>query len=337
MKTVTAILLFGISATAIAVGLTFQQERPDEKSNLEKLESFVKENSGTIDVSGTIEDQDGNALEDVEIEVAEVSPYDMFGNLTNRKTSVGDGRFRIKRRGVSSIECRFLKRGYYVERRSFSFFGQISDSKENVLSDQAVVIRLQKKPESAPLEKFEGYLRTDLSGPTSVLYTMKAPLSDTPLTAEQIEERSRLNLQRPHIYLDPDMEGGGRLSRVFIDVKGIGGLQTILRLGRIALSQPDPGDGFLDAEISNSSSRVAVGFRRLTDSPLEGYGPYLLISAESGDEDKFFYCRIHGNYGKGVVTNVAPILTDDGIESAGAKIIIFLNPTGSRDVSYFHP
>jgi len=75
----------------------------------------------------------------------------------------------------------------------------------------------------------------------------------------------------------------------------------------------------------------------MTRAPLTGYESQLLISAESGNENKFFYCRIHGNYGKGVVTNMAPIMTEDGVESAGARIVIYLNPTGSRDVSYRHP
>jgi len=70
---------------------------------------------------------------------------------------------------------------------------------------------------------------------------------------------------------------------------------------------------------------------------LVGYKPILNISINSEGEELFFYCRIAGKYGKGLVTNLVPISEKgEGEENAYARIIIFLNPTGSRDVTFVH-
>lgn len=337
MKVGRLVLLLGIGVAAITFGLTFQQDKSESKLKLEKFDEIIHGQSGTINVAGTIVDQNGNALDGVEVEVAEVSPFDMLGTLTNRKTSTVDHRFRIKRQGVSSIECRFLKTGYYVERRSYAFSTGANDPASDGIPDHDIVIVLQKKPEPAPLEKYEGFLRSDIDGPISVLYLRKPRLSDTPLTAEQIKERKRLTLERQHVFLDPEIDNDGRLSRVLVDVENIGGVQTILREGWIGMSRPESGDGFIEATISGRSSLVREGFRQMTGAPATGYESQLRISAENGTDHKFFFCKFNGRYGKGVVSNMAHIMMIGDTESASVKIIVYLNPTGSTDVSYLHP
>ena len=333
----TLVLVLGVGAAALTIGLTAHQDDPQSSSKREELGDVIRGLSGEIDVSGTIVDQDGEALNDVEVEVAEVGAFDMFGNLTNRKTTIVDGRFRIRRSGVTSIECRFLRSGYYVERRSFSFSGRNTETPEGVLSESDVVIVLREKPDPAPLDRLEGFLQSDISVPISVLYTKNLPLSDTPLSAKEIRDRNRLDLSRPHVYLVPDLDSDDRLSRVLIDKSDVGGHQEILSKGWIGFSQPESGDGFVEATILQNSSLVGKRFREMTFAPLTGYKPRLLISADSGEDYKFFYCRIQGHYGKGAVTNLAPISENGDVERTGAKIIIYLNPTGSRDVSYIHP
>ena len=336
MKRAARFLLLGLCAAVIAVGILVQREKPPEQVALEKIKEFLLEQSGTIDVSGTVVDHDGNPLHDVEVNVAETDPFDMMGNLRNRKKKKFDHRFRIKRYEVSSIDCTFIKWGHYSERRSFSFSRE-PGVQPNELVESNIVIVLREKPESAPLEKYEGFPRSNISGPTSVLYTRKLPLSDTPLTPEQRKERKRLNLSRPHIFLEPAVDSNGRLARVPFDKEGIGGIQTVLREGRMRLSHPDPGDGFFEADLPRLSSLTSVLFREMTEAPATGYEPQLVISTESSEDERFFYCRIHGEYGKGFVNNLPIIFADDaGVEYVGIKIIIFLNPTGSRDVSFLH-
>jgi hypothetical protein len=337
LKPATIFLFVGISGAALTVALTAQHDGSKKAPNQQKLEEAIAHSSGTIEVEVTIQDQDGNALTDVEVEVAEVSPHGMFGTLTNRKTKTVDRQVHIRRQNVSSIECRFLKYGYYAERRSFSFEGEEVTPTEKVLSKTGVVVILRKKPEPAPLEKYEGSLRSNISGPTSVLYTRKLAPSDTPLTHEERNARSKLNLARPHIFLEPEINADGRLARVFVDIKGIGGIQTVLHRGYIKLSQTEQGDGFLVAFTSESQHDISRGFRRMTEAPEGGYSPDLQISADTEANSLFFYCRVHGSYGKGVVANLPQIVEIDGVESVGTRITLYLNPTNSRDVSYLHP
>jgi len=338
-RSVTAVLFLGLAAVVFAVGSLARQNGLQSRSDVGSIEEMVREISGTIEIRGSIVDQNGVPLRGVEIEVDEARAFGVFGSSTNNRVSTVNSRFQVKRTDVLSIDCLFLKAGYYAERKSFSFSGGATDLVGKVHTIRDVVVALRKKPESAPLEKLEGYLRSRASGPLSVLDSRKLEPSDTPLTVEERRARKRLKLERPHIYLVPAVEGGDRLSQILVEIDGVAGMRPVLREGWIEFSKPDPSDGFLAADIPEHSPRVALGFRWMTEAPLKGYESRLRLSAESGEgeENVFFYCRIQGNYGKGVVTNMPRIQTENGDESAGARIIVYLNPTGSRDVSYLHP
>jgi hypothetical protein len=310
-----------------------------EMSDTEKMDEMIRGITGTIQVIGSIVDQNGIPVHDVEIEVNAATGFGVAGSIGSSRINADDGHFQVKRTGVLSIDCLFLKAGFYAERRSFSYSNEAAKSGKKSVTIRDVVVVLHGKPSSAPLEKHEGFLRSDASGPSSVVYTQKLKPSDTPLTAEERIQRKRLNLDRPHFFLDPVIESDGGLSQVNVVIDGVAGARPVLREGRVMFSQPNPGDGFVAAIIPEDYSRAALGFRWMREAPATGYESDLHLSADSdvGEAKVFFYCRIQGKYGKGVITNTPRILTETGTESAGARMVVFLNPTGSRDVSYLHP
>lgn len=337
MRTARAILVSGIAFIAVAFLLPVQHTDSQSKSNLEQLQDYAEGSSGTIELSGSVVDQNGDPLDDVGVEVAEVSPKDMFGTLRNRKVLRVDSQFRIKRAGVQTIDCGFFKDGFYDERRSYSVPEGMQDSGDSSFSKKDELIVLFRIPDPAPLNKFEGSLRSSALGPHSVLNIRILDLRGVSLTTVQIEEKAGLGLPLHHIFLDPEIDDDGRLSRVPFDLKNIGGMQTVLRSGRIVMSQPELGDGLVAADVLERSPLPNRKFRMMTEAPLVGYKPFLNISIDSGEEELFFYCRLAGKYGKGLVTNLVPISEKGGgEENAYARIVIFLNPTGSRDVSYVH-
>jgi len=74
----------------------------------------------------------------------------------------------------------------------------------------------------------------------------------------------------------------------------------------------------------------------MTEAPPDGYQEELALVPESGKENLFFYCRINGLFGKGVVSNPPMVFDGEGVETAVVLTTIYLNPTGSTDVSFLH-
>lgn len=312
----------GVAAIALATGLILNQQLPDSELGVESLRKIIEQDSGTIEVSGIVVDEDGVALDGVGIEVAEVDPADMFGELRNRKIMRVDREFHIRRRGVETVECRFFKKGYYDVRHSFSISKGTSSQEDGSLKRDGFKVVLLQVPEPAPLEKIEGYLSSSRDGPSSVLMVQTSAL-----------DGSDKNYQ---FILDPGTQSNGALRIVVTAIEGVAGPQSVLEVGRIIISPSELGDGFASTKITAGRRPVKYGFRKMTVAPVEGYSPFLPIGAASSEEDAFFYCRIGGRYGKGVVTTRAPVIVKNGVETAGARIVVYLNPTGSRDVSYIH-
>ncbi len=335
-KTTSTVFLVGC-ISAIGAGFILSQDGFQSKSPQESVDEFVQKSSGSIDVSGSIVDQDGISLDEVSVEVFEVNPSDMFGQLKNGRIERFDREFRIRRTGVSSIDCGFFKEGYYDKRLSFSVSDKTKNSGGGNLQKSGIVAVLIRVPESAPLDETEKILRSEAAGPISVLSIGRILNERSDQTIRTTSDDSvQTETAAPFFFLEPGIRDDGHLDRVTMETPGIVGPQTILRSGSLKFSHLDNGDGFVQADVKKGTSPVKVGFRSMTEAPVEGYRPSLEISAISGDEDIYFYFRIQGNFGKGVVTNLVPILEKGEVESVSARIKVFFNPTGSRDVSFIH-
>ena len=96
------------------------------------------------------------------------------------------------------------------------------------------------------------------------------------------------------------------------------------------------GDGFLPADIGQIPAVFEHGFRCLLEAPETGYSQKLDLNPVDGKEKLFFYCRVGGHFGKGVVTNPPLIIESGGRDIAIANVVVFLNPTDSRNVAFIH-
>jgi hypothetical protein len=312
-------------------GKDFQSD--SSQGDIQKLLAGV---SGTIQVGGHIVDQDGNRLDDVGIEISEVSPNDMSGTLANRKVIRVNGEFQIRRSGVQTVDCGFFKEGYYDERRSYSVPEVADTPSAGAVTKSGETIVLERIPDPAPLQLFEASLDSSVNGPGLALSLRQLGIADGLSPLREGDDRASSIAQGSQIYLEPEIAQDGRLSRVLVNLEGIGGVQSVLQSGQFILTNPGAGDGFVLADLASTSSKVNRNFRKMVEAPLEGYVPYMDISGESGEEDLYFFCRIAGRYGKGVVTNLVPLVEKGGKENAYARMIIYLNHTGSRNVAYVH-
>jgi len=292
---------------------------------------------GSLDLRGRVVSADGQLMQDVTV----VYFFREFGDVlarkeVDRKSMNVDGHFRIKKRNVSSANLWIAKEGFYPERWSFVFDENTPQENPGGFERLDIEIVLFEVPSPAPLEKFEGVLRTSSTAPVSVLFSKKRLF---PRMGKEKEEQILLDFSWPNIYLAVENAADGSIhtreqvpdnKRSPIDV---------LAKGWIRLSQPDPGDGFIIYDPGEVPPREKLAFRGMLEAPLEGYSSDLEILTSGSPRKVFFYCRVHGQYGKGMVSGRPAIVIEEDCEDceiAVAGIVVFLNPTGSRDVSYVH-
>ena len=150
------------------------------------------------------------------------------------------------------------------------------------------------------------------------------------------EEQILQDFSWPNIYLDVENGSDGSMLTTKRAPDDKHSPIDVLAKGWIRLSRPGPGDGFIVYDPGEIPPREKQVFRRMLEAPLDGYHPDLEISGPDEPRRVFFFCRIHGQYGKGMVSGRPTILVEDGTELAITGITVFLNPSGSRDVSYVH-
>ncbi len=96
------------------------------------------------------------------------------------------------------------------------------------------------------------------------------------------------------------------------------------------------GDGFVRFTPEEVPTRAALGLRSMNQAPADGYADSLELSIARGEAVVYFYCRIGGQYGKGMVSGKPYVVDGDEGRIAVAKVTVFLNPTGLPGVAYTH-
>ena len=308
------------------------QEGQDPK--LKQLIDALDSQVGSLDIRGRVLSTDGQPLEDVTVQYY----FREFGDVLarkeiDRKSIRIDGDFRIKGENLSSANLSFSKEGFYPEKWSFVFDETTPRENPDGYERFDIEIVLRGIPTPAPLERFDGTLRTDSSGPVSVLFTQKRLL---PRMAREEEEKILRDFNWPNIYIAVDTLPDESIHKAEHIPLGKRMPIDVLAKGLIRLSQPDPGDGFVVYDPGEISLRVELGFRGMLEAPVGGYVQDLVISTPESPQKVFFYCRVNGQYGKGMVSGRPAIVVEDDREVAVAGIVVYLNPTGSRDVASIH-
>jgi len=307
------------------------QETDDQE--LRRMERVVEAMTGSIDLRGRVVDRDGNSLTDVTIKYFFREIQDPLSNTEidyRRMTANGD--FQIKKVDISAVHLTILKKGYYSETWSYGFH---PDERKQGLQDFEridVEIVLEKQPASAPLKKYEGILRTALGGPISVVEVKRQGSGETWLW----KDGEKRELSWLHVKLAADEGDGGGLPAEEFWSKDHRFRKKGLRRGWIRFSDVVEGDGFIIFEPSRIHHWAETGMRSMTEAPEAGYMSDLEVSAEGSPETIYFYCKVNGNYGKGMVSGRPVIAVEEGLQVARAAILIYLNPTGSPNVSYIH-
>lgn len=312
---------------------TCGQDYPDREEMLRQLEQWAEMQIGSIDIRGHVISEDGQPLMGVTISYY----FRELGDIVTdkeikRERLTADGDFRIRQRDISSISLTIYKEGYYPERWWFGFNEETPRSNPNGFETVEIEIVLEKEAQPAPLKKFSGILRADVRGPVSVV-EVKRQGSGAVWLWRNGEKR---DLDWPHVFLESADTGRAELSVVEYQPDDQSQKQPGLEKGWIRFNDPDPGDGFIVYEPTNVPLRPEIGMRKMTNAPESGYQENLELATSESPSKVYFYCRLRGQYGKGMVSGRPFIAVEEERQVARAAILLFLNPTGARDVSYFH-
>ena len=299
------------------------------------IDDFCRQNSGDIEIAFSIRSADGRPLNRVGVESTTSHLSDPMRNNYDPDRFVVDSEFRIEERNVSAVHLIFFKDDFYSERWEYVMSERPPESFGRTHKIDVEII-MTPHPTLAPLEIFEGGLRADQDGPLSVLYLTKNRLPDRKPPNHEVSVLPNENVSFPFLYLVADVRSDGRLAITSFQFKSISVPKPALSRGLIRIAGRSEGDGFLSVDIGRVPAIFEQGFRHLQQAPENRYSDYLELLPVEGNEKLFFYCRIGGRYGKGVVSNPPMVFDRKGVETALALTTIYLNPTGSTDVSYLH-
>ena len=299
------------------------------------IDDFVQQHAGDIEITFRIRSTYGEPLNRVRVRLTRSHLSGAMGDEYDPDRFVVDSEFRIKERDVSAVHLFFVKDGYYGERWEYV----MSERPQEILGEVfriEVEISMTPHPSPAPLNKYEGPFRSDVDGPISVLSA--ARMNPPNRTSSQPESLggTRSAFPEPYVYLDAEVTDNGQLSSTLFWMKRFPVPKPVLDRGFLKLAGAKDGDGFLPADIGPIPVIFEHGFRKLVEAPQAGYSQVLELYPVDGREKLFFYCRIGGRFGKGAVTNPPLIIESGGRNVAIANVVIFLNPTGSTDVSFLH-
>lgn len=306
----------------------------DREQTLIKLDrGIVNAHIGDIDIRGSVVSENGEPLSGVTIKYF----FREFGDqLSERKIDYKrievDGTFRIRGNRISSVNLSFLKDGYYPSRWSFGFHPETPRQNPGGVEELEIEIVLQKEPIPAPLQRYEGILRAEREGPVSVVGLKRRASGETWLR----KGGQKRALDGPYVCLVAANGKNAQLPMAEFQTPGDSRIKQGLERGWIRFRDLSEGDGFVVHDPGQVWDWPEIGMRGMIEAPENGYRESLELSAVDGPPKVYFYFRIGGQYGKGMVSGRPVIAEEDGAEVARAAILLYLNPTGSRDVSYLH-
>lgn len=306
----------------------------DERSP--NVDSAELRYSGDIEIAFTIRSSDGEPLNGVDVTLTESRLATAFGDGDDGEQFVADSHFVVNKRNIYGVHLQFIKQGFYAERWEYVMSERPRDSWDKAHSIEVAIV-MTPRPISASLEKFEGALRSDGFSPISILYPTRKSLPNKISANPTLTALPAEDTLFPYLYLDADIGQNGELASAPFKLKRYSAPKPILERGFLRIAGASEGDGFLPVYIAEIPPVFERGFRGLQTAPANGYSDALKLTPVEGREKLFFYCRIGGRFGKGVVSNPPLIIEREGRNIAIAVVDVYLNPTGSTDVSYSHP
>jgi len=317
----------------VALLAAWSTQTTDETKRL--LDTFKREQSGDIEVTFHVRSTNGDPLRQVGVFLTESRIGSAMGDDDEPERFVVDSEITIKKRGVSAIYLTFFKDHYFDERWEYVMSQRPQEFLGEVYRIE-VEIPMTPHPSPAPLKKFEGPFRSDVDGPISVLSVAFEKQPKRVSAQPESNGGARNRFPEPYVYLDASVTDDDQLTSTLFSMKRFPVPKPVLARGSLKMVGSKDGDGFLPAEIGEIPAVFERGFRDLLEAPQTGYSQNLELHPVDGKEKLFFYCRVGGRFGKGAVTNPPLIIESGGRDIAIANVVVFLNPTGSRDVAYIH-
>ena len=293
--------------------------------------------SGDIEVHGLTISESGELLSGVTIDVAVREFGDVTsGKAQHRELLIADGEFAIKKQEISSISLVFSKDGYYSTTWSYNFSRETPRQHPDGVERFEIEAILIRKPDPAPLRQIEGFVRATEYGSVDIVATALSKPAPVPLSGEKLRAWKVRKSAGPALQLEGQVDGQGRFVIEQYTPRGQNYTVDGLRRGWLRVSGGAAGDGFVRFTPEDIPKRPALGLRPMQTAPASGYADSLELGVALGESVVYFFCRIGGHYGKGMVSGKPYVVDGDEGQIAAAKVTVFLNPTGSRDVAYIH-
>lgn len=271
------ITLLALSDEEVKKGMMARQEA-QYKRVLEAQKTTAS--SSKMNISGMIVDDNGNPLNDVELELVFSRPKGWESEVLKKK-SLCSGTFDITQSGYTGLTIYFHKNGYF---RETIFYNTIKPSEYQgndgfVKADEKIVLREIGKP--AKLKKIDKKLIYNFKDKTHMI----CDLSD--LTRKTLSINKNIDSPK-YIYLDFEQDKEGKIIMITDEYRG-----TIPKTLIVRYVSDDNNDGFI---IKGNQKNLTY----LTSAPDVNY-TVKEIKVPYGAEPIYFYYKNGDKYGKGYV------------------------------------
>jgi hypothetical protein len=291
---------------------------------------------GPIVASGSVVDQDGRTLSDVEVGVWEQILTGQGGLVIKREwtETVFDGGFETSCDDCSVLRLRFSKEGFYAKVVEVVYLGETKgDLPEVIHRTGGILPTVERRGISVVLERAEHQPvnlirmsgRLD-AGPDWYAHALVVnPGRSRTVPLEVLLAKAGSGDMPEYIALEPGLDEKGALA--FTSAKAGGLLRPSPAPAVIDFSKSGGGVVFYQP----STDVMALAYREMKEAPEDGYESRVVVEAGRGD-DVYFYCFINGMYGKGRFTGLRFEYRNREPRGVSLGIEILLNPDGTRNL-----
>lgn len=274
-----------------------------------------------LTISGTVVDEADQVMRGVDLEITRITSTGFGSGNRNVEKRKVQGSFEVEGRGVSVVQLRFIKDGYYP--------AEVSIASDTDKPTQGLRVTLEKVAEVVPMIRYEDRIVFNFSGGGGVFdFTIPfdpewGAASDFIMTVDSLYAHARL--PEHGLYLEADVEND-KIAAVIKDVNGFGLMKPVPRAVRLVMINEN--DGFILTGIDTTKPSSDV-LRGMKEAPRDGYVRTITVPPRANNY--YFYFRVDERYGKGLYVSTTDY-RDHEIENV---LELRLQPvaTGSRNVT----
>lgn len=329
-----ALAIFCIALMEVAVTRAQDTPTPEQVEDYRRsLDRLDREGKGTVQLGGEIVDDEGRPLSDVTLRIRASRPklLDPFDEGYSRKVKVVTRAFRYKCSRCSTVHLRFSKEGYHYEELEFVYDRKQHGKK---LKATALRITLGRIRNPVALVEIGGEMTIGAGSVRVIPISLKPAIGSVHL--ELLVEKAKKDgflEQLEYLKLEAQLNADGTPVTVLLDQPDLPKHRQIQPVSAfLDFSMVDGGGAVLYEPTETEQRRI---FNSMRMAPESGYVPQVPLGRLTGNQVLFFYCKIGGYYGKGMVR--APRLLKINGLKVSTHVSIWLNRDGGRSVeSRYH-